>query len=417
MKMTVSMISLLVATCRALWTKSGHISRRHWIGQGIGASGAVLLDIFAPSVCFADVDALPSELRQYTALAPLGRPTATGTKLSGLSLPEIASRLSRDLTEGSEGRGGYFVTGDLSSELFRDDCLFVDPTNSVSSLSRYRNALRILFDPEQSSVRLVEPLVVNEEERTITGRIRSWGTLQLPWKPRISSYESSIEYSIDDDGLIRSQVQRWSVSASEALRETFVPSALAPPFSRMPRPKDEPVEVTELFDVVNGHRPDSYPPETRFRVSALVDKIADARYPWKRDHLPGKWALVYLQPGPDGSGIDRRIPFPDLWFNNNYQIFTLDSLTNVGELIGPLLEVTVAGSLREQDETSLSTPKRFRADIQKGHLCLGGAADASCLPLPISGQGLFDGLYIGERLRIGQNLNGGGATVVQVKIA
>ena len=42
--------------------------------------------------------------------------------------------------------------------------------------------------------------------------------------------------------------------------------------------------------------------------------------------------------------------------------------------------------------------------------------DRLCLPLPIQGEGLFDGQYLGERLRVGQNLNGGGARIVQVRV-
>ena len=31
------------------------------------------------------------------------------------------------------------------------------------------------------------------------------------------------------------------------------------------------------------------------------------------------------------------------------------------------------------------------------------------------GEGLFDGVYLDDRLRVGQNLNGGGARIVQVR--
>ena len=409
---------LCISSTNALSTES--LSRRQWMAKGVGiVSGGLpfLLDILNPDEAIAEIEALPQELRQYTALAPLGSPkaTAAGAKLKGLSLPDMAARLSNDLTNGATGAGGYFISGDLSEELFRDDCVFVDPTNSVASLSRYRNALRILFDPNQSAVRLVEPLTVNEKDRTIFGRIRSWGVLQLPWKPRISSYETKIVYSIDDDGLVYSQNQEWNIPASEALSETFTPAMLNPPFSNLERPDDEPPEVTELFEIINGHRPDSFSENTRLRASELIDKIASRQYTWHREDLPGKWALSYLQPGPDGGGIDRRIPFPDLWFNKNFQIFTSESVLNVGELLGPALEVRVGGPLEELDE-SLSTPKRFRANINSGKICV-GQSKTGCIPLPISGEGLFDGVYLGQRLRIGQNLNGGGARVVQVKIS
>ena len=79
--------------------------------------------------------------------------------------------------------------GDISTNIFRDDCEFTDPTNSVSSLAKYQKALTILFDPEQSFVELVTPLEINVKTREITGRIRSGGVLKLPWNPRISSYE------------------------------------------------------------------------------------------------------------------------------------------------------------------------------------------------------------------------------------
>ena len=224
---------------------------------------------------------------------------------------------------------------------------------------------------------------------------------------------STIKYSIDENGLIKSQVQEWSIPASQALKETFTP--FSPPYAYLPRPKDEPPEVTKLFNLVNGHRADEFSQEKRFQIASLIDQIVNAHYEWHKEDLPGKWALVYLQPGPEGGGIDRRIPFPDLPFNNNYQIFTNESVTNVGEVLGPLLEVRVGGSLQEEDANIQSTPKRYQANIQSGGLCFGKGD--KCFPLPIKGEGLFDGVYLGERLRIGQNINGGGARVVQVKIA
>ena len=229
--------------------------------------------------------------------------------------------------------------------------------------------------------------------------------------------KSTIIYKVDENGLIESQAQGWSKSAYEALKETFTPSTLSAPYSNLPRPKNEPAEVTKLFDLVNGRRTDEYLQEERFEIASLIDQIDNAHYEWNKEDLNGKWALVYLQPGPEGGGIDRRIPFPDLPFNNNYQIFSTsnDSVINVGEILGPILEVRVGGSLQEDDTSTYATPKRFTANIVKGGLCIGEEGN-KCLPLPIKGEGIFDGVYLGERLRIGQNINGGGARVVQVKL-
>jgi hypothetical protein len=219
---------------------------------------------------------------------------------------------------------------------------------------------------------------------------------------------------VDEDGLIYEQLQTWSKSASEALRESFSPRLFGPaPKSTLVASDDEPVEVNKLFHYLNGRRPMEYSQEERFEIAALIDDVVGKRYPWKRELLPGKWILAYLQPGPEGGGIDRRIPFPEFDFNDNYQIFTSDKVVNIGELFGPSLRVVVGGDLMEADPTSLEVPKRFIANINQGKLC---ALENSCVPLPISGEGLFDGVYVGDRLRIGQNINGGGARVVQLRL-
>lgn len=84
------------------------------------------------------------EWRKYTALAPLGPAGASigGEKRRGLPLSALADILSNDLVNGAHGRGGYFVSGDLTPEIFADDCRFADPTNDVRSLSKYVKARR-----------------------------------------------------------------------------------------------------------------------------------------------------------------------------------------------------------------------------------------------------------------------------------
>lgn len=351
------------------------------------------------------------ELRDLTKLAPLGGPEKY-PKTRNLSLTELADRLTSDLSHGAAGQGGYIVSGDLSTDIFLDDCTFVDPNNRVNSLSQYKRALSILFDPKQSCIQLLGPLKVDETARTISGRFRSRGFLQLPWKPYVTAYEADIVYKVGDDGLIYEQSQEWTKSVDQALRETFTPTLFTPPpASSIPRPDSEPLEVTSVFQFVNGRRKDEYSAEERKEIDSLIQSIVDRRYKWQPQLFPGKWILVYLQPGPDGATIDRRIPFPEFSFNDNYQSFTTDSVLNVGELFGPSVDVRVFGSITPVSEDS-QVPKRFRADITGGKLCW----RPNCIDLPITGEGLFDSVYLGERLRIGQNLNGGGARVVQVRL-
>jgi hypothetical protein len=385
-------------------------SRRAWISQ---SAGGLIVGCNLGSSAGA-ADELPEFLRPFTNLAPLGKPTST-IKTTGLSLQDIADRLSRDLTVGASGQGGYFLSGDLSTDIFRDDCIFQDPTNEVRSLSQYQTALKILFDPNQSIVQLLSPLVVHEDKRTVSANIRSRGFLQLPWKPYVTAYETNITYAVDDDGLISRQSQTWSKSASQALKESFTPTVFTPPpKSTLAASSDEPPAVTRLFDAINGRRATEYSQDEGFEIDALIQEIADARHPWDPSKLTGKWMLCYLQPGPNGGGVDRRIPFPEFPFNDNFQLFGKDTVTNIGELFGPSLRVEIGGSLRqEEDLTSSRVPTRLLADIEGGKLCW----KDSCIKLPIEGQGLFDAVYLGDRLRIGQNMNGSGARVVQVRLS
>ena len=191
--------------------------------------------------------------------------------------------------------------------------------------------------------------------------------------------------------------------------------------------EEEPAAAQRLLALVEGKRPSDWkgePESARAEVDRLIEELARTETPWRREQLRGKWKLAYLQPGPDGGGVDRRIPFPEFDFNDSFQIFGTDSVINVGEVLGPLLEVRVSGTLSEDDRTDLAAPKRFKANINQGALCasltMGSVEKANigraCAPLPIQGEGIFDGVYLGRRLRIGQNLNGGGARIVQVRV-
>ena len=57
-------------------------------------------------------------------------------------------------------------------------------------------------------------------------------------------------------------------------------------------------------------------------MDELVEAVVSQNAPWPRTGLLGKWRLAYLQPGPNGEGVDRRVPFPEFGFNEQYQIFS-----------------------------------------------------------------------------------------------
>jgi len=151
-------------------------------------------------------------------LAPLGAVKAVGgEKRRGVSVEEVRDTLEKDLRDGQ-----YFVTGNLTREVFADDCKFVDPTNTVTGLSRYLTALGLLFEPTTSSVELKNIKVTGPN--TIESDWVLQGYLRFPWKPRVAPYGGHTVYTLNADGLVQTQAQTWEISGAKAIAETFTPN-------------------------------------------------------------------------------------------------------------------------------------------------------------------------------------------------
>ena len=116
-----------------------------------------------------------------------------------------------------------YATGNLTKEIFADDCRFTDPTNDVVGLSRYLTALGLLFDPATSSVDLFNIAVTGPH--TIEADWSLQGYLRFPWKPRVEPYNGHTVYTVgEESGVIESQFQTWSISGAKALAESFTPT-------------------------------------------------------------------------------------------------------------------------------------------------------------------------------------------------
>lgn len=157
-----------------------------------------------------------------TPLAPLGSVQSTGEKMTGLGIEQICGILEKDL-----GERKYFITGNLTTGIFDDECRFRDPTNDIVGLSRYKKALDILFDPRNSTLDLISIGVVREEGKDPYIKA-SWtlgGYLKLPWNPYIRPFKGTSTYTLNEKGLISLQSQEWDISALDALIQTFTPAS------------------------------------------------------------------------------------------------------------------------------------------------------------------------------------------------
>jgi hypothetical protein len=155
--------------------------------------------------------------------------SSTSIKSQGLTVEQIAKILlidwrgqvkKSDLTSGK----GYYITGKLTREIYRDDCFFngPDPDMPVTGLKKYISSTSQLFDRKTSKAELIS-LVMSEEDKTVTVQWRLEGILNLPWHPKLKPWTGQTVYYVDRDGLIDRHEESWDISVIDAFVSTLFP--------------------------------------------------------------------------------------------------------------------------------------------------------------------------------------------------
>lgn len=110
----------------------------------------------------------------------------------------------------------YYVTGRLTTDLYRDDCLFdgPDPDGHVRGVYKFCDAAAGLFDKRLSRVDLIDIYI--RDSCHIVAEWRLQGALMLPWRPYIKPYLGSTVYEFDESGLVSSHVETWQISVYDA---------------------------------------------------------------------------------------------------------------------------------------------------------------------------------------------------------
>jgi hypothetical protein len=135
---------------------------------------------------------------------------------------EVMERIRQDWCPHSHK--GYYITGRLSTSLYRDDCFFdgPDPDMPVQGLRKYLNAASQLFETKSSVAELLD-LEVDAATDLIVAHWRMKGVLQLPWKPKLPEWTGTTTYHRDADGLIYKHTETWDLSVAQAFLKTLWP--------------------------------------------------------------------------------------------------------------------------------------------------------------------------------------------------
>jgi hypothetical protein len=155
-------------------------------------------------------------------------------KQRGLSLAEIEEILRKDWRASTTDKG-YYVTGRMTTSIYRNDCYFdgPDPDMPIRGLRKYMGVASNLFDAKKSTAKLFSLNQVKDKDKSPLDAsaggeqmIAHWqmeGVLKLPWRPEMPPIVGTTTYFLDTDGLIERHVETWNVSPVHAFCHTLFP--------------------------------------------------------------------------------------------------------------------------------------------------------------------------------------------------
>ncbi len=156
-----------------------------------------------------------------------------GTKEKHLSVEKLLQILRKDWRSPSSKNGttdattinekGYYVTGRMSTNIYRDDCYFSspDPDLPLKGLRKYIGVASHLFDSRASNSKLLSLKEIpgakyQHPSRIIEAEWKMALTINLPWKPKLSEFTGSTLYFLDEENLICKHQETWDISVLDA---------------------------------------------------------------------------------------------------------------------------------------------------------------------------------------------------------
>lgn len=138
-------------------------------------------------------------------------------KTTNLSKAMLVELIRRDWNR----RKGYYVNGQLTTSIYRNDCLFEspDPDLPIKGLRKYLGVAAKLFDRKSSHSELVSLQYVSDD--TILANWTMEITLKVPWRPRIPKFSGTTIYYLDDEHLICCHSETWELPVLSAFLAMF----------------------------------------------------------------------------------------------------------------------------------------------------------------------------------------------------
>ncbi|XP_020590220.1 uncharacterized protein LOC110031388 isoform X1 [Phalaenopsis equestris] len=120
----------------------------------------------------------------------------------------------------------YFLTGNFTSNIYANDCLFEDPTIKFTGKDQYLQNLRLLvpfFDCPSLVLQKIEKGCNNGTNFIIAKwKLRTY--LKFPWRPFIS-ITGTTTYDLNEEFHIVKHAENWNISPLEAIGQIFAPGS------------------------------------------------------------------------------------------------------------------------------------------------------------------------------------------------
>jgi len=122
----------------------------------------------------------------------------------------------------------YLWTGDIDSSLYAPDCVFTDPTLSFKGLDTFQRNVANLrpilnqFVPDGACE--LFSIELDEDTCEVCAKWRMFGTLRLPWRPRLDlTGRTNFKYASQRGGRVINYREQWDISAADALLQLVRP--------------------------------------------------------------------------------------------------------------------------------------------------------------------------------------------------
>lgn len=157
-----------------------------------------------------------SVFRPSTTAQPSGEQSSQDEVVGSIPKDAVVDAIKKDFER------SYFVTGNLTTVIYEEDCEFADPAGSFRGLRRFkRNCSNFGSLLEKSNMKLMD--WKDFEDRGI-GNWRFICVLAFPWRPILSATGYTEYYYDSQSGKICRHVEHWNVPKMVLLKQIFKPN-------------------------------------------------------------------------------------------------------------------------------------------------------------------------------------------------